>query len=136
MILPGSTILLWTIVQCYSPWMIGLQTWRFPVPIAYAEADHAWSIFDIEVSPNHMLYLHPSHNSGTSPISTKPTGPKNYSMWSRSMIVSLRGKNKIDFIDLSFDKDLFKPALHDLWERCNTAVFRWIFELSFCESFQ
>lgn len=74
------------------------------VPIADAEAVHAWPDFDIEVNPNHPLYLHPSDNPAMNPISTKLTGLENYAIWSRAMIVTLRGKNKISFIDGSFDK--------------------------------
>lgn len=80
----------------------------------------------IEVNPNHSLYLHPSDNPGMSLISTKLTGPENYAIWSRAMIVTLRGKNKIDFIYGTFAKDLFKASLHALWQKCNAIVFSWI----------
>lgn len=61
------------------------------VPLVDAEAHPAWVDFDIEVNLNHPLYLHPSNNPCMSSIFTKLSGPENYAMWSRAMIVTFLG---------------------------------------------
>ncbi|KAM3306508.1 hypothetical protein P3S67_013378 [Capsicum chacoense] len=48
----------------------------------------------IEIDHNHLLYLHPNDNPGSCLISIQLTGSENYALWSRSMALSLVGKNK------------------------------------------
>lgn len=76
----------------------------------------------IEIDQNHHLYLQPNDTPGSSLISIQLTSFKNYSLWSRSMVLSLVGKNKVGFIDGRYPKNYFYESLHDQWERVNIVV--------------
>lgn len=63
--------------------------------------------FEVDVHPNHPLYVQTSDKPGRIQISMKLTGPETYPMWCRNILVTLLGKNKMDFVDGSVKKDLF-----------------------------
>ncbi|XP_073269630.1 uncharacterized protein [Primulina huaijiensis] len=53
-------------------------------------------------------------------------GVENYGVWSRAMIIALRAKNKIVFIDGSLPRPAVGHATSNQWERCNALVLSWI----------
>ncbi|XP_039041162.1 uncharacterized protein LOC120179705 [Hibiscus syriacus] len=75
---------------------------------------------------NHPFFLHPSDTPGTLLISHQLVGLENYNVWSRSMRIVLLAKNKLGFVDGSFQKDSYGPDLHPQWERCNAILLSWI----------
>ncbi|KAM3398852.1 hypothetical protein P3S68_002368 [Capsicum galapagoense] len=75
---------------------------------------------------HHPLYLQACNTPGSSLVSIQLTGSENYALWSRSMRIGLLGKSKLDFVDGRHTKEKFEPALHDLWEKCNSIVLSWI----------
>ncbi|XP_072087345.1 retrovirus-related Pol polyprotein from transposon RE1 [Arachis hypogaea] len=71
------------------------------------------------------FYLHPSENTGIPLIPTILDG-KNYSSWSNAMLLALKSKNKLKFVDGSLKKPDKNDPLFELWDRCNTYVLAWI----------
>ncbi|XP_071729232.1 uncharacterized protein [Rutidosis leptorrhynchoides] len=64
------------------------------------------------------LYLHPSDTtSGTPIISIVLNGIKNYNIWSRSMLLALGTKNKLDFINGTCVKSTTDVVLSAQWDR-------------------
>ncbi|KAE8690040.1 hypothetical protein F3Y22_tig00110929pilonHSYRG00026 [Hibiscus syriacus] len=53
----------------------------------------------LEIDFTHPLYLHPSDTPGVVLVSHQLTGVHDYSVWSRSMRISLLAKNKLGLID-------------------------------------
>ncbi|XP_031257814.1 uncharacterized protein LOC116115816 [Pistacia vera] len=58
------------------------------------------------------LYIHPSDTPGSVLVSEQLTGMENYGIWSRAMIVSLRAKNKLGFVDGSCEKEIFNSIVY------------------------
>lgn len=48
---------------------------------------------------NNPLYIHPSDTPGMHPTTYQLIGVENYGVWSRAILITLRAKNKILFID-------------------------------------
>ncbi|KAH0636992.1 hypothetical protein KY289_036907 [Solanum tuberosum] len=80
----------------------------------------------ITIDQHHPLFLQPNDTPGSSLISIKLTGPKNYALWSSSMRISLLGERKLGFVDGRYPKEKYDVSLHDLWEKCNAIVLLWI----------
>ncbi|GAV80218.1 UBN2_3 domain-containing protein [Cephalotus follicularis] len=75
---------------------------------------------------NDPIYLHPSDTPGINLVTEQLIGNENYGVWSRAMLIALRAKNKVGFINGSCLKpDQNSPLLHQ-WERCNAIVLSWI----------
>ncbi|KAF3635649.1 putative ras-related protein RABA1f-like [Capsicum annuum] len=55
-------------------------------------------------------------NSSVVLVPIKLTGSENYSLWSRSMRISLLGKRKHGFISESYNKDSYREKLYEQWE--------------------
>ncbi|XP_057962256.1 uncharacterized protein LOC131153819 [Malania oleifera] len=71
-------------------------------------------------------YLHPSDNPGALLVSEIFNG-ENYVAWSRSIIIALTVKNKVQFIDgsiVSPPSDQF--VKHTVWLRANNLVLSWL----------
>ncbi|PKI53506.1 hypothetical protein CRG98_026113 [Punica granatum] len=51
----------------------------------------------------------------------------NYLTWSWAMIIALRARNKLAFIDGSLEKPGDDKPLKERWERCNSTVLAWLF---------
>ncbi|XP_019427180.1 PREDICTED: uncharacterized protein LOC109335501 [Lupinus angustifolius] len=70
-------------------------------------------------------YIPPNESPGAILVS-KPLNGNNYHSWSRAMWMSLKTKNKLQFIDGS----LLKPSIEDpsfnTWDRVNTLVVSWL----------
>ncbi|KAK4277218.1 hypothetical protein QN277_015243 [Acacia crassicarpa] len=75
---------------------------------------------------SHPLFLHPSETQGSTIISQILTGAENYTIWSRSMTIALKGKHKVGFVDGSCKKSDQPPHLKDQWERCNAVILSWL----------
>ncbi|XP_075106890.1 uncharacterized protein LOC142179898 [Nicotiana tabacum] len=75
---------------------------------------------------SHPLFLHPSDVSSIQIITFQLTGIKNYSIWFRSMRLSLLGRNKLGFFDGSCKTEDFPKSMGNHWERVNAIVLYWI----------
>ncbi|KAK4724210.1 hypothetical protein R3W88_026989 [Solanum pinnatisectum] len=63
------------------------------------------------VDYNRPLYLHPSDAPGSYSIEIQLKGMENYMLWSRAMKLALLGRNKLGFIDGSFQRGNSKGDL-------------------------
>lgn len=70
-------------------------------------------------------FMHPSDNPGIAIVSP-PLTNLNYHSWSRSIVVALRSKNKIGFLDGTLLRPDESNPLTLAWDRCNTMVMAWI----------
>ncbi|XP_025651033.1 uncharacterized protein [Arachis hypogaea] len=75
--------------------------------------------------PSSPYYIHPSENPGN-PLISITLNASNYGSWSRAMLLALKGKNKLKFVDGSLTKPNEDDTLFEAWERCNTYVVSWI----------
>ncbi|XP_073315865.1 uncharacterized protein [Primulina huaijiensis] len=75
---------------------------------------------------NDPLFLHPSDAPGMTIVSEQLTGVENYGIWSRAMLIALRAKNKIAFIDGTCVRPVEGSVTLNQWERCNALVLSWI----------
>ncbi|XP_073030825.1 uncharacterized protein [Primulina eburnea] len=80
------------------------------------------AVFDI----SDPLYILPSDTPGINLISEQLVGGDNYGIWSRAMIIALRAKNKLAFIDGSCSRPELSSNTLLQWERCNAIVLTWI----------
>ncbi|XP_070005414.1 uncharacterized protein [Nicotiana sylvestris] len=80
----------------------------------------------VGVDYNHPLFLSPADVSGIQIISFQFIGIENYSIWNRSMLVALLGRNKLGLIDGSCKKKTFLEILWNHRERVNAIVVSWI----------
>ncbi|CAL1397133.1 unnamed protein product [Linum trigynum] len=69
------------------------------------------------------LYLNPNEALNQS-IGTEVFDGTNYTMWSRSVIMGLKMKHKLGFIDGSIAMPPPNDAMFLLWDGCNTAVLK------------
>ena len=92
------------------------------------ESEHSKNDFPkIESLPfSHPLYLHPSDTQGNTIIQQVLTGTENYTVWSKAMKISLKGKQKLGFVEGTCRKEDQEDYLQDQWERCNAVVLSWI----------
>lgn len=84
---------------------------------------------NVNVAPeDNPLTLHQNENPAAVLVTAILTeGGENYHSWSRSMVRSLKMKNKERFIDGTLPKpDVADPTFR-AWDRCNTTVLSWIF---------
>lgn len=84
---------------------------------------------NVNVAPeDNPLTLHQNENPDAVLVTAILTeGGENYHSWSRSMMRSLKMKNKERFIDGTLPKpDVANPTFR-AWDRCNTTVLSWIF---------
>ncbi|XP_059281254.1 uncharacterized protein LOC132034942 [Lycium ferocissimum] len=69
-----------------------------------------------------------NNNRDVSNIQTQETtqsedqGSENYSLWSKSMKLVWRGKNKLGFVFGTCKKEMYDSSLHELWDRCDAIV--------------
>ena len=71
-------------------------------------------------------YTHPNENPAGVAIVAQVLNGGNYHSWSRAMLLVLKTKKKVQFVDDS----LPRPALNDLnftiWDHCNTLMISWL----------
>ncbi|XP_073062360.1 uncharacterized protein [Primulina eburnea] len=72
------------------------------------------------------LHISPSDATGAHMITEQLIGTENYGIWSRAMIIALRAKNKLVFVDGSCQRPENESGQLMQWERCNTIVLSWI----------
>ncbi|XP_072066679.1 uncharacterized protein [Arachis hypogaea] len=70
-------------------------------------------------------FLHPGESPGNNLIPVT-LNAHNYNSWSRAMLLALKSKNKLKFIDGSITKPNENDPLFEAWERCNTYIVSWI----------
>ncbi|XP_075475757.1 uncharacterized protein LOC142511248 [Primulina tabacum] len=75
---------------------------------------------------NDPLFLHSSDMPGMNLVNDQLLGVENYGIWSRAMLIALRAKNKISFIDGSYPRPELGHVSLNQWERCNALVLSWI----------
>nr|XP_009801476.1 PREDICTED: uncharacterized protein LOC104247213 [Nicotiana sylvestris] len=80
----------------------------------------------ISVPITHPLYQASTDTSGISLISFQLTGTDNFSLWYRSMKISLLGRNKLGMVDGRWKKEKFREKYWYQWERCNAIVLSWL----------
>ncbi|KAH0711846.1 hypothetical protein KY289_007805 [Solanum tuberosum] len=98
--------------------------------LATATVDAAIETIEmIESKRNHPLYMHPSDTSASILTSLQLIGAENYSLWSRSMLITLRAKSKIGFVLGICRKGDYSSALEEQWKKCNAFVLAWIMNL-------
>lgn len=83
------------------------------------------SSVEVVIDANHEMYLHHGDSPGVNLV-TKVLEGENYSHWSRSMIIALRAKNKLGFVNGSCVIPAEDSFLRVHWERCNSMVISWI----------
>ena len=70
-------------------------------------------------------YTHPNEHPGVAIVAQVLNGV-NYHSWSHAMLLALKTKKKVQFVDGS----LPRPALNDhnftIWDHCNTLVVSWL----------
>ena len=79
-----------------------------------------------KLEPDSPLYLHGSDSIALTVVSVKLKGTENYTVWSNTMSLALRVKNKTGFIDGTFAKPKGNAILETQWEKCNSVVLTWI----------
>ncbi|XP_016572935.1 uncharacterized protein LOC107870802 isoform X1 [Capsicum annuum] len=80
----------------------------------------------MEIDYNYPLFLHFTNVSGLQIISFQLTGIENFSIWFRSMRLSLLGRNKLGLVNGSSSKDKFPADMANHWEGVNAIVISWI----------
>ncbi|XP_057760853.1 uncharacterized protein LOC130981267 [Arachis stenosperma] len=75
--------------------------------------------------PASPYFLHPGESPGNHLIPVT-LNAHNYNSWSRAMLLALKSKNKLKFIDGSITKPNENDPLFEAWERCNTYIVSWI----------
>ncbi|XP_075490977.1 uncharacterized protein LOC142529351 [Primulina tabacum] len=85
-----------------------------------------WGVHTIPTDPYDFLYVNPSDTHGLNLINEQLIGTDNYGIWSRAMVIALRAKNKLAFIDGSCSRPA--PGANTIlqWERCNAIVLSWL----------
>ncbi|KAJ0947540.1 putative transcription factor interactor and regulator CCHC(Zn) family [Helianthus annuus] len=79
-----------------------------------------------KLEPDNPLYLHASDSTHLTIVNIKLKGTENYTVWANAMLLALRVKNKLGFVDGSIDKPVDDEVLAAQWERCNSVVLTWI----------
>ncbi|GKB56576.1 ribonuclease H-like domain-containing protein [Tanacetum coccineum] len=74
----------------------------------------------------HPLHLHPNVFAALIVVFVKLKGTENYQVWSCAMLLALKGKNKIGFIDGSCRRSNIDEVLGRQWDRVNAMVLGWI----------
>jgi len=75
-----------------------------------------------------FLYLHPSENPTTSLVSPV-LDSNNYLSWSRSFVIALSAKNKLEFILGSYPCPQKDDPTFAASSRCNNMVVSWLVHL-------
>ncbi|GAU47119.1 hypothetical protein TSUD_98960 [Trifolium subterraneum] len=70
-------------------------------------------------------FLHSNENPSLVLVQT-PLSGSNYHQWSRAMVMALRSKNKLHFINGSFPRPMDEDLDSLAWDRCNTMIMSWL----------
>ncbi|XP_075074380.1 uncharacterized protein LOC142161985 [Nicotiana tabacum] len=80
----------------------------------------------VKIDHTHPLFLQSLDTPGMILIPIQFTGSENYGLWSRSMSLALKAKQKLGFVTGACAKESFEKNLHEEWETCNAIVHSWI----------
>jgi len=86
----------------------------------------AEQVKDSSQDPSHPLFLHHSDGLGLI-LTSQPLDHKNYTTWSRAMMVALSVKNKVAFIDGSLSMPTTTDPTYAAWTRGNNVVICWLY---------
>lgn len=70
-------------------------------------------------------YTHPNENPGVAIVSQVLNGG-NYHSWSRAMLLALKTKKKVKFVDGSLPHPALDAPNFTIWDHCNTLVVSWL----------
>lgn len=79
-----------------------------------------------ELNFDDPFFLHPSDNAVTSLISFKLLGSENFRIWRSSMTRSLKGRNKLGFVDGTIKRPTEDEIKIRKWDRVNAIVCSWV----------
>ncbi|XP_057999024.1 uncharacterized protein LOC131177875 [Hevea brasiliensis] len=79
----------------------------------------------IDNGGNDIFHLHNSDYPGMMLVSSPLTG-RNYLSWSRSMVLALRAKDKLGFVDGSYEVPATDATTLDKWKKVDSMVTSWI----------
>lgn len=82
--------------------------------------------FNFATNNGNLYYLHPSETPALVLVTPVLEGTKNFQPWIRSMRISLLSKNKLLFVDGTFQDPEKTGSLHNQWRQCNSMVLSWI----------
>ncbi|GJZ39136.1 ribonuclease H-like domain-containing protein [Tanacetum coccineum] len=90
-------------------------------------SDHDDDIYDSVTKISKLdisdpLHLHPNDTTALTVVSIKLKETKNYQVWSCAMLLALKGKNKIGFIDGSCKRSKEDEVLGKQLDRVNAIV--------------
>lgn len=85
----------------------------------YSQDNNSWNY------QKYMLDMYFMHSIYLSTV-TLHLNNLNYHFWSRSIMVALRSKNKLGFLDGTLTHPNYTNYLSLGWDRCNTMVMSWI----------
>ncbi|XP_057965385.1 uncharacterized protein LOC131155948 [Malania oleifera] len=91
------------------------------VPASFSPSSSSSTIDDF-INPYHLS--NSDHHSVV--LVSQVLTRDNYHTWSRSMLTSLKAKNKVAFTDGSLPQQLISDSLHYPWSRCNNMVVAWL----------
>ncbi|KHN46305.1 hypothetical protein glysoja_045316, partial [Glycine soja] len=80
--------------------------------------------------PSHPLFLHHSDGPGLI-LTSQPLDHKNYTTWSRAMMVAFSVKNKVAFIDGSLPMPTTVDPTYAAWTCGNNLVISWLYNSVF-----
>ncbi|GJT70426.1 ribonuclease H-like domain-containing protein [Tanacetum coccineum] len=72
------------------------------------------------------LHFHSNDSATFTVVFVKLKGTENYQVWSCAMLLALKGKNKINFIDGSYRRSNTDEVLGRQYDRVNAIVLGWI----------
>ncbi|KAE9598263.1 putative transcription factor interactor and regulator CCHC(Zn) family [Lupinus albus] len=75
--------------------------------------------------PSITYYMHPNDGPGIILVKNQLIG-SNYHPWSRDMLMALKTKNKLPFIDGTLPRPKPEYPIFGAWGRCNTLVMAWL----------
>ncbi|KAL2341004.1 hypothetical protein Fmac_008944 [Flemingia macrophylla] len=82
---------------------------------------------------NHLLdstsvYFLASNEQPALALISTPLNDSNYHSWSQTMLLVLRMKNKVGFVDGSLPRPVVECPTQMAWDRCNKFVSSWIIQ--------
>ncbi|KAE9617669.1 putative gag-polypeptide of LTR copia-type [Lupinus albus] len=90
--------------------------------------NHAITPINHGQDPTSPFFIHPSQNPHVTLVPVFMNGD-NYHSRSRAMAMSLKTKNKLQFIDGYLPRPHIDDPRFANWERCNTLMVSWLIQL-------
>jgi len=80
---------------------------------------------DLSLNVHNPYSLHPTENP-TIPLVSLILNPTIYNSWSKSMLIALSLKNKVEFVDGLIQQPTSNHTLFSSWKKCNDNVVLWL----------